>query len=919
MIRSVMFVLLAMTLASCTEPPAPADNVETTDTVTDPSAACDAAAVAAATEEPMRGKAVVYQVFTRLFGNTVSNNRPWGTIEDNGVGKFSDFDDAALTSIRALGTTHVWYTGVPHHAVIRDYTAYGISNDDPDVVKGRAGSPYAVKDYYSVNPDLADDPARRLEEFEALIERTHRHGMKVLIDIVPNHVARAYESTAKPEGVEDFGASDDTSVEWARDNNFYYVVGSEFSVPASPGDYAPLGGDPHPLSDGQFAESPAKWTGNGARAPQPRFDDWFETVKVNYGVRPDGSYAFDALPDSAAGWTIEEHAAFWADRDVPDSWKKFRHIVLYWLDKGVDGFRYDMAEMVPVEFWSYLNSSIKSERPDAFLLAEVYNPDLYRDYLFLGRMDYLYDKVGFYDTLKPIMQGKTGTDDLASVHASVLDIEQHMLHFLENHDEQRIASDEFAGSAEKGKPAMVVSALISRSPTMLYFAQDVGEPGDGDAGFGDPTRTTIFDYWGVPSHQRFMNDGAFDGGRSTSEEKALRDFYERLMRFSAENPALLGDYLELHSHNRALENGYDDSLFAFARWNGNERLIVVSNFDAGVARDFALELPEPLLSEWELEEGRYRLEEQLYGSDDGRLLVDDGRASLRLTLAPLESAVLRLGPRDIERHDDFGSAYLEPRHVDVFLPAGYHEDNEPYSVLYAHDGQNLFIPDTSYTGIDWGVDEALETLIASGSVRKTIVVGIWNTPQRRREYHPAYVRDLASSSTRQLIDGFIGGAPLSDDYLRFIATELKPFIDRNYRTRPGRDDTFLMGSSMGGLISKYAMLRHPDLFAGAACLSTHWPAVFGDGSRPEHTQAMLEHLRESMAGLEDRRWYFDYGTTELDAEYEVFQLQVDNVLRELGFAENERWTTRKFEGAGHAERYWRERVHIPLEFLLSDD
>ncbi len=265
------------------------------------------------------------------------------------------------------------------HAVIRDYTAYGIGNDDPDVVKGRAGSPYAVKDYYDVNPDLAVDPARRLEEFAALVDRTHANGMKVIIDIVPNHVARGYRSLSRPEGVADFGASDDTSVEWARDNNFYYVPGEDFEVPSSPGDYRPLGGEAHPLSDGQFPESPAKWTGNGSRAAQPRFDDWFETVKVNYGVRPDGSYAFDRLPDEARRWTTAEHAAFWSDKDVPDSWIKFRDIALYWIAKGVDGFRYDMAEMVPVEFWSYLNASIKMQNSDAFLLAEVYNPTEYRE------------------------------------------------------------------------------------------------------------------------------------------------------------------------------------------------------------------------------------------------------------------------------------------------------------------------------------------------------------------------------------------------------------------------------------------------------------------------------------------------------------------------------------------------------------
>ena len=599
-------------------------------------------------ERPPALKPVVYQVFTRLFGNKKTTNKPWGTIEENGVGKFADFTDAALRGIRELGTTHVWYTGVPHHALVRDYTAYGISNDDPDVVKGRAGSPYSVKDYYSVNPDLAVDPAKRLEEFEALIERTHANGMKVIIDIVPNHVARGYTSKSRPKGVSDFGADDDTSVEWARDNNFYYVQGQDFKVPVSPDAYSPLGGDEHPLADGSFPESPAKWTGNGSRESQPRFDDWFETVKINYGVRPDGSYAFDRLPDAAREWSIEEHAAFWADKDVPDSWDKFREIALYWLDKGVDGFRYDMAEMVPVEFWSYLNSAIKSVNSEAFLLAEVYTPPLYRDYLELGRMDYLYDKVGFYDTLKLIMQGKASTDALAPVHAEVLDIEEHMLHFLENHDEQRIASPDFAGDANRGRPAMVVSALISRSPTMLYFGQDVGEPGDGDAGFGDPTRTTIFDYWGVPAHQRWMNDGAFDGGQLGKEEKDLRDFYRRLMSFSASSTALTGSYAEIHSFNRREDNNaYNDKVFSFVRWNDTERLIVISNFDSGSRYDLEVRLPAAIISAWQLTDGRYMLDEQLYRRNHAQLIVDRGHGVLRIALQPLDSAVLKVGAPNI--------------------------------------------------------------------------------------------------------------------------------------------------------------------------------------------------------------------------------------------------------------------------------
>ena len=306
------------------------------------------------------GKIVIYQVFTRLFGNTKTVNKKWGTLEENGVGKFADFTDKALQEIRDLGVTHIWYTGVPHHATATDYSQYGISQDDPDVIKGRAGSPYAVKDYYNVNPDLAVDPDKRLEEFRALIRRTHNAGMKLLIDIVPNHVARSYEGASTPEGGEPFGRSDDSSKEYDRNNNFYYIPGEAFRVPHWEGEYQPLGGDAHPLADNYFKEEPAKWTGNGSRMAQPHFHDWYETVKINYGVRPDGSYDFDVLPDDYRHKDIEQHHQFWSEKEVPDSWKKVRDICAYWLEMGVDGFRFDMAEMVPVEFWSYLNSGIKN-------------------------------------------------------------------------------------------------------------------------------------------------------------------------------------------------------------------------------------------------------------------------------------------------------------------------------------------------------------------------------------------------------------------------------------------------------------------------------------------------------------------------------------------------------------------------------
>lgn len=579
-------------------------------------------------------KPIIYQVFTRLFGNTETRNKPWGTIEENGVGKFSHFNDAALEGIRELGVTHIWYTGIPHHAVIRDYSDYGISDDDPDVVKGRAGSPYAVKDYYNVSPDLADDPSRRLDEFRALIQRTHDHGMQVIIDIVPNHVARSYESLSAPDGVDDFGANDNTAVEYARDNNFYYVIGENFEVPEAIDGYTPLGGEAHPLADGQFSESPAKWTGNGARAARPRHDDWYETVKVNYGVRPDGTHDFPSLPESLRGADCEAHREFWSDQDLPDSWLKFRDIGAFWLSQGVDGFRYDMAELVPVEFWSFMNCSMKAIDPNALLLAEVYDPTRYRDYLAGGKMDYLYDKVGFYDTLRPAMADQAGLDRLPAVHASVADIADHMLHFLENHDEQRIASAPFAGSAKPGVPGMAISALISRAPVLIYFGQEVGEPGDDDAGFGSATRTTIFDYWGVPNHQAWMNDGRFDGAGLSDELRALRADYARLMQLATREVFVSGRYQDLHATNRQYTEGYSDRLFSFARWSDDEAIIVVASLERTDTRDVALTIPASLIALWRLDSGTHRISD-LFGGTSGTLSIRDGVGALATEIPAL--------------------------------------------------------------------------------------------------------------------------------------------------------------------------------------------------------------------------------------------------------------------------------------------
>ena len=593
------------------------------------------ASTSAATAIPAySGKPVVYQVFTRLYGNQKTRNKPWGTIAENGVGKFADFNDAALSSLKTFGVTHLWFTGVPRHASISDHERYGVPADDPDVVKGRAGSPYAVTDYYDVNPDLAVDPARRLDEFKALLARSHAHGLRVIVDIVPNHVARGYRSLRKPAGVRDFGEGDDTTVEYARDNSFYYIPGQAFRVPEWPAGYQPLGGEQHPLADGRFDENPAKWTGNGSRAAQPKFDDWYETVKINFGVRPDGTHDFPSLPSEYASRDVAAHAEFWADRPVPESWNKFRQIAHWWLDLGVDGFRFDIAELVPVEFWSYLNSSIKQRRPDALLIAEIYQRPLFRDYIRLGLMDAIYDKVDFYDQMKQVMRGESGSSPLIEMQQRNADIDRHLLRFLENHDEQRIANPAFAGEAAIGKPAMLVSATIGSGPVLWYFGQEVGEAATADAGFGKATRSTIFDYFGVPAHQRWMNGGAFDGGASTPEERDLRAFHANLASFVSSAAGLRGAYADLHQLNLAATPGYSDKLLSYARWNPQQRLIVVANFSRTDTASFDLSIALEISANWHLDAGQYTLVDRLGSGVMVPLNVMPDGAMAPLTLPP---------------------------------------------------------------------------------------------------------------------------------------------------------------------------------------------------------------------------------------------------------------------------------------------
>lgn len=508
-------------------------------------------------------KLIIYQLLPRLFGNSNSTNRPHGTIDDNGCGKFNHINSLALNGIKELGVTHVWYTGVIEHATKTDYTSFGIDNDHPAVVKGNAGSPYAIRDYFDVDPDLAENVPDRLAEFQALVERTHKAGLKVIIDFVPNHVARRYHSDVKPVGISDLGSNDNKDVAFSPLNNFYYLPGNAFK--------------PGFDVDG-YDEFPAKATGNDQFTASPGKDDWYETVKLNYGV--DYQHGKQCFFDP-----------------LPDTWLKMKDILLYWASFGIDGFRCDMAEMVPVEFWEWVIPQLKSEYSEIIFIAEVYQPALYRNYLFKGGFDYLYDKVGLYDKLRDIICNNHSACDITAVWQALEGIESRMLNFLENHDEQRIASDFFAGDAKKAFPALLVSAMLNDCPYMLYAGQELGEKGMDEEGFsGRDGRTTIFDYWGVSSLQAWANSGKFDGGGLSEEGKTIREYYRKALNLiRTENALAKGKMYDLQYLNLHNADYNPHKQFAWFRHSGKELILIVVNFESNTAC-IAVQLNSEVLS-----------------------------------------------------------------------------------------------------------------------------------------------------------------------------------------------------------------------------------------------------------------------------------------------------------------------------------
>ena len=488
-------------------------------------------------------KIIIYQILPRLFGNRTSTPLPNGTIIENGCGKFNDFDIKALRRIKSLGCTHVWFTGVIRHATKTDYTAYGIPKQTEQVVKGNAGSPYAIADYYDVDPDLAVDVDGRMEEWEDLVSRVHKCGLSVVLDFVPNHVAREYKSICRPKGVADLGENDDKNLHFSILNNFYYCWGQPFDT----------GSLPHDCGK-EYVESPARATGNDCFSNRPGMNDWYETVKLNYGI------------DYCDAGGRSEHFS-----PVPDTWKKMTDILLFWASKGIDAFRCDMAEMVPSAFWSWATARVREKYPEVKFIGEVYNPSLYREYISSG-FDYLYDKVGMYDCIRDVICGNRKPKDITVQWQSTDDIKTHMLYFLENHDEQRVASRFFAGNGLKGLPGLVVSAFMNSSPFMLYAGQEYGEEAKEAEGFsGLDGRTTIFDYWSVES----LRKGYYDRKKLSVGQKELENAYSVVLNLANNEAAIReGDFYDLMYVNGSV----GDDVFAFLRKKDKELILVVANF-----------------------------------------------------------------------------------------------------------------------------------------------------------------------------------------------------------------------------------------------------------------------------------------------------------------------------------------------------
>ena len=538
----------------------------------------------------------IYQVLPRLFGNENETRKFDGTITENGCGKFSNFDETALKEIKKMGFTHVWFTGVLEQASGTDYPTRPA--DNPDLLKGKAGSPYAIRDYFDVCPDYADDPTKRLDEFQALLKRCKNAGLKALIDFVPNHVARSYSSDIMPEL--SFGGNDRKGEFFHRDNNFFYLQGEGPLVLPSGNIYEPE--KEHGLV-----------TGNNVVSWKPSINDWYETVKLNYG------HDFTKGRDTSSLRNL-------SDTDVPDTWKKMDSILSYWQRMGVDGFRVDMAHMVPMEFWIWATKNARQRDPGVFFAAEAYDTDPAKlvegnvlDDLLDSGFDAVYDDQT-YDLLMEIYDGPKWANDLDGIlQGGRL---HNSLRYAENHDEVRLASPKTWGGlgAEVGKPVTGLLFGLGRGPAMIYSGQEVGEQALGAQGFGgDDARTTIFDYWSLKNLNAWTNGGKFDGGKLNAEQKELRDWYGKLLKATASPAFTNGEFYGLNHANKENphfgrlegESASGHWVYAFLRSEQAEKgetvLVVVNLHPSQAFEEFKVNLPQDARN-WAALEGEVSVE-----------------------------------------------------------------------------------------------------------------------------------------------------------------------------------------------------------------------------------------------------------------------------------------------------------------------
>ena len=527
-------------------------------------------------------KHIIYQLFIRAFGNK-RQTLPGGSYSINGSGKFNDITPELLRSLREdLSISHIWYTGVIAHASKTDWSAYGIPSAHPSVVKGEAGSPYAITDYYDVAAELAEDVPSRMAEFEALVERTHTAGLRVVIDFVPNHLSRCYHGATAAGAL--FGAEDDPTQAFCPQNNFYYLPAEELHLPDAA----------QASATAPYREYPAKATGNDCFSAWPSVNDWYDTVKLNYGV------------DYASGRTYFEPR--------PRTWGMMLDVLLFWASKGVDGFRCDMAEMVPVQFWHWAIAEVKHKYPQTLFVAEVYNPALYSSYLDYGGFDLLYDKVGMYDTLKLVSQHHLPASAITGAWQAVDKIQNRMLNFLENHDEQRLASSFNLGSPWRAIPELGVSLLFNRALFMLYCAQEYGERGMESEGFsGLDGRTSIFDYCSIPAVREVTPEGLM-----------LRSLYSQLLTLARTESAFSQGYtFDLTYCNPQ----HSATKFIFARrprktfYNPSPEdslIIICADFSFASQEEpqqIDVVLPDALFSLWNIRQGaEYKVQELLPAS-----------------------------------------------------------------------------------------------------------------------------------------------------------------------------------------------------------------------------------------------------------------------------------------------------------------